>query len=93
MRGLEERPIVEPHDDLERAVLDRELDVAPAGAGRAVRGRTGQGAIQLGHILTRAADMVENLRCELAQERFGHVPAGELEREIERLTWHVCEIL
>ena len=93
MRGLEERSSLGPHNNLKRPIPDRELDVASARARRGGRGGPRQGAIQLGHILARAADVVEDLGGELAQKRRRHIPAEELEREIERLTRHVCEIL
>jgi hypothetical protein len=93
MGGLEKRSTIRPHDNLERSVLDPELYVAPARTDRGGRGGAGQGAIELGYILSRAAEMVKDLGCELLQERLRHVAAEELEGEIKRLTGHVCAIL
>jgi hypothetical protein len=94
MGGLEKRSTIRPHDNLERSVLHPELYVAPARTdGGGGGGGAGQGAIELGYILSRAAEMVKDLGCELLQERLRHVAAEELEGEIKRLTGHVCAIL
>lgn len=92
MRGPEEASTIGRDDDFEGSVPDRKLDVAPSRAGRSGRGH-GERAIQIRYVVRPAAGVSQHLCREIVEERHRHIVARELERKVERLTWHVCEIL
>jgi hypothetical protein len=91
--GLKDAPAVRRHEDLQPAVLGAELHVAAPLAECVAGDGLLEGAGQLRDVLARAADMLENLRRQLLDERGLGALAGELEREIELMGRHVSAIL